>query len=393
MGRIREAPAVCCSDSFKVAFPVHEVYGTQAVVEHSDADAYRLIVRETPTAIALLDLDGLLIEVNPATERLLGYSRDEILGEPCEPFTHPDDHAVELPLLRALLQGERDEYELEKRYVRKDGFNVWSWLRLRLVRDDAGAPSYLLAVIEDLTERRRAEEHQRVLTEQLRQAQKLEAIGQLAGGVAHDFNNLLTVMMGHAGLALAAADDEVRAELGEILVAGERAAELVRQLLTFSRKQVVDAQLLDLNEVVAAALDMLGRLIESNVEIAGDLCARPLPVLADRGQLEQVVLNLAVNSRDAMPDGGRLTIRTRVEDGGLAILSVEDAGAGMDGETRERIFEPFYTTKEFGKGTGLGLTTVYGIVENTGGSIRVESKPGQGTLIEISLPLAGGDAV
>jgi len=361
------------------------------VVEHSDADAYRLIVRETPTAIALLDLDGLVIEVNPATERLLGYSRDEILGEPCEPFTHPDDHAVELPLLRALLQGERDEYELEKRYVRKDGFNVWSWLRLRLVRDDAGGPSYLLAVIEDLTERRHAEEEQRVLTEQLRQAQKLEAIGQLAGGVAHDFNNLLTVMMGHAGLALAAADDEVRAELGEILVAGERAAELVRQLLTFSRKQVVDAQLLDLNEVVAAALDMLGRLIESNVEIADELCPRPLPVLADRGQLEQVVLNLAVNSRDAMPDGGRLTIRTRVEDGGFTVLSVEDTGAGMDGETRERIFEPFYTTKEFGKGTGLGLTTVYGIVENTGGSIRVESKPGQGTLIEISLPLAAAD--
>ncbi len=172
MGRIA---AVCCSDTVKVAFPLHEVYGTQAVVEHSDADAYQLIVRETPTAIALLDLDGLVIEVNPATERLLGYRRGEILGEPCERFTHPDDNAAELPLLQALLRGERKEYEIEKRYVRKNGFNVWSWPRLRLVRDDAGAPSYLLAVIEDLTERRRAEEEQRVLTEQLRQAQKLEA--------------------------------------------------------------------------------------------------------------------------------------------------------------------------------------------------------------------------
>ncbi len=355
---------------------------------HSDADAYRLIVQEAPTAIALLDLEGLVIEVNPATEQLLGCSRDEILGEPCEPLTHPDDHLVERPLLTALLEGEREEYELEKRYLRKDGSHVWSRLRLRLVRDEAGAPSYLLALIEDITDRRRIEEEQRALTERLRQAQKLEAVGQLAGGVAHDFNNLLTVMIGHAELAMAAANDEVKTELDGILVAGERAAELVRQLLTFSRQQEIDARPLDLNDVVTSARSVFERVIESNIEIAAVLCEGPLPVFADRAQLEQLVVNLALNARDAMPEGGRLTIRTHAAEAAQAVLRVEDTGMGMDDETRSRAFEPFYTTKEFGRGTGLGLTTVYGIVESAGGTIRVESAPGRGTTVEVALPLA-----
>jgi two-component system cell cycle sensor histidine kinase/response regulator CckA len=352
------------------------------------AESYRLIVQEAPVAIALLDLEGVVLQVNPATERLLGYTREEILGRPWTPFTHPDDYATELPFLEALLRGEREGYQIEKRYIRKNGEHVWSRLSLRLVRTPDRSPSYLLALIEDITEPRRIQDEQLVLAEQQRQAQKLEAVGQLAGGIAHDFNNLLTVMMGHAGLALDVADAEVSGELQEILVAGERAADLVRQLLTFSRKQPIDARRLDLSDVVANSRRMLRRLVEESIEIVDDLWPDPLPVVADRGQLEQAMLNLALNARDAMRGGGVLTRRTRLgDDGQLALLSVEDNGEGMDAETRDRVFEPFYTTKDLGKGTGLGLAIVYGIVDRAGGSIRVESEPGKGTLFEIALPL------
>ncbi len=195
-------------------------------------------------------------------------------------------------------------------------------------------------------------------------------------------------MIGHAELAMAAANDEVKTELDGILVAGERAAELVRQLLTFSRQQEIDARPLDLNDVVTSARSVFERVIESNIEIAAVLCEGPLPVFADRAQLEQLVVNLALNARDAMPEGGRLTIRTHAAEAAQAVLRVEDTGMGMDDETRSRAFEPFYTTKEFGRGTGLGLTTVYGIVESAGGTIRVESEPGRGTTVEVALPLA-----
>ena len=273
---------------------------------------------------------------------------------------------------------------------------IWIQLDVSVVRDAAGAPAYFIGQIQDITNRRQLEE-------QFRQSQKMEAVGRLAGGVAHDFNNLLTVISGYSELALQRVTDgesrpdadDVREDLEEIKNAAARAASLTQQLLAFSRQQVVQPGKLDLNEIVAEIEKMLDRLIGEDVELVVHLDATAGPVEADAGQLEQVIMNLAVNARDAMPDGGTLTIETtaielevaldsehgRVEPGRYVRLAVTDDGAGMDAETQARIFEPFFTTKELGKGTGLGLSTVYGILEQSGGHVRIHTSPGNGTCV------------
>ncbi|HVF62257.1 MAG TPA: response regulator [Thermoanaerobaculia bacterium] len=264
----------------------------------------------------------------------------------------------------------------------------------------------LQRVIRYTCERRRAESallaRQMQLEEQLREAQKMEAVGRLAGGVAHDFNNLLTAILGYTSLLAArfAADETACRELHEVQKAGERAATLTRQLLAFSRRQVLQPQTLDLREVVAEAAKRLGRLLGEGVEL--EIAARlPVKAKADRGQLEQVLVDLAQNARDAMPAGGTLRIeiaeidlaaagaaeRPAVKPGRYALLSVSDTGAGMDGEVLSHLFEPFFTTKGVGQGTGLGLATVYGIVRQSGGHVTVESAPGRGTTFRIYLPL------
>ena len=245
----------------------------------------------------------------------------------------------------------------------------------------------------------------KTLEEQLRQAQKMEAIGRLAGGVAHDFNNLLTVITGFAHLAQGQLPpEEVALQLREIEKAAERAAGLTKQLLAFSRKQVLQCRRLDLNAVVNGAEEMLRRLIGENIALVTVLSSGISKVKADRGQLEQVIINLVVNARDAMPTGGRLIIETRqlsveatgaphgVATGSYVVLSVSDTGHGMDSETVSHIFEPFFTTKELGKGTGLGLSTVYGIVEQSGGKLTVESKPRKGSVFRVYLPAADHQA-
>jgi nitrogen-specific signal transduction histidine kinase len=247
---------------------------------------------------------------------------------------------------------------------------------------------------DDITEQRRT-------AEQLVLAQRLEAVGRLAGGVAHDFNNLLSVIISYAGFVAAELQDgALRGDVLEIQKAGQRAATLTRQLLAFSRKQVLDPVVLDINTVVKGIENLLRRLLGEDVEIAVHLDQDVGRVLADAGQLEQVVVNLAVNARDAMPHGGRLTITTRnatpaemaklapaeVWGKPLVMLSVSDTGTGMDAATQEHIFEPFFTTKEKGKGTGLGLSTVYGIVKQSGGHVWVQSLPGQGTTFDVGLP-------
>ncbi len=260
---------------------------------------------------------------------------------------------------------------------------------------------------QEIAERRRAEEALRRSEERLRQSQKLEAVGRLAGGVAHDFNNLLSVILSYAELLLRRLEpaERFRDELSEIQCAGRRAADLTRQLLAFSRQQVLDPTILDVNEVIAGVSGMLARLLGEDIDL--ELLRSPCPakVRADRGQLEQVLLNLVVNARDAMPDGGKLTIETaRVEldetqafgqlgaqHGAYVLLLVSDTGVGMDEVTRARAFEPFYTTKERGKGTGLGLSTVFGIVTQSGGGIRLESEPGAGATFRIYLPRAEGE--
>jgi signal transduction histidine kinase/ActR/RegA family two-component response regulator len=269
-----------------------------------------------------------------------------------------------------------------------------------VLRDEGGRPTGTLSIGEDVTEHLRLEE-------QYRQAQKMEAVGRLAGGIAHDFNNLLTAILGFSELTMArlAKDDPTRGELQEVLKAGHRAAALTRQMLAFSRRQVMQPRLIDLNERVTDLLKMLKRLIGEDVELVPRLAPGLGLVMADPGQIEQVVMNLAVNSRDAMPEGGQLILETRdVEPGDelfkgyaasapgrFVMLAVIDTGTAMSDEVKTHLFEPFFTTKEVGKGTGLGLATVYGIVKQSGGHITVESEKGKGTAFRIYLPRADGE--
>jgi two-component system cell cycle sensor histidine kinase/response regulator CckA len=245
------------------------------------------------------------------------------------------------------------------------------------------------------------------LENQFRQAQKMEAVGRLAGGVAHDFNNLLTVIMTYTEILSADLEltDARREDLEEILKASKAAASLTRQLLAFSRQQVIEPRLIHLNEILGSAHKMLGRLIGEDIELVSKLSESPCPVVIDPGQFEQIIMNLAVNARDAMPTGGKLTLETAIVDlddeyagshwpavaGRFAMVAVSDSGMGMSLETKARLFEPFFTTKEVGKGTGLGLATVYGIVKQSNGFIWVYSEPGQGTTFKVYFPLASGE--
>jgi signal transduction histidine kinase len=265
-----------------------------------------------------------------------------------------------------------------------------------IVRGADGQALRMIGAIVDVTERREAERLLVESREQLRQVTKMEAMGRLAGGIAHDFNNILTSLLGHSELALTQVSEghPLEEDLREIRAAGRRAAGLTRQLLAFSRKQVLEPRIVDLNEIVTGVHKMLARVIGEDVELVIDLALDLGRTVADPGQLEQVLVNLAVNARDAMPDGGRLTIQTsNASPGSLAgragravRLSVTDTGMGMDPETQARIFEPFFTTKELGKGTGLGLAMAYGTVQQSGGQIEVNSAPGRGTTFEILLP-------
>jgi signal transduction histidine kinase len=268
--------------------------------------------------------------------------------------------------------------------------------------DEQGQVVSLAHVIKDITQEKQAEAERLRLEEQLRASQKMEAIGSLAGGIAHDFNNMLYVIMSFTDLALDSLDagNPMRSQLGEVKKASERAAALIRQLLAFSRKQILLSVPLDLNRVITELQKMLHRILGEDIAMVLVLAAELALIMADPSQIEQVLMNLVVNARDAMPTGGKLTIETAnvdldaafmmsestVRPGPYVMLAVTDTGCGMDAETAKRIFEPFFTTKARGKGTGLGLSTVYGIVRQSGGEILVQSQPGQGTTFRIYLP-------
>ena len=313
---------------------------------------------------------------------------------------HPDDLS-KIDAAREAAVANGHPMRIDHRIIRPDGTMRWVHERADIMRDAAGRPVQLIGVVQDITERKQAEDALKAAEEQLRQSQKMEAIGRLAGGVAHDFNNLLSVITGRSELLLRRQlTDVVQRDVDLIHKAADRAAGLTRQLLAFSRKQLLQPKVIDLNVVVANMGKMLRRVIGEDVDLV--IVARPdiARVYADPGQVEQVVLNLVVNARDAMPGGGRLTIETAqlvldgeqakmhpgVEPGRHVMLAVTDSGIGMEPGVRERIFEPFFTTKEIGKGTGLGLSTVYGIVQQSGGTIQVYSEPGHGSTFKIYLP-------
>lgn len=312
--------------------------------------------------------------------RLLGLGSEAFVSDVNHwwSFVHPEDVAA----TRAAIDDASERnlpISLEYRFCRPDGGVMWVREHASSEYDENGERTRLIGVIQDVSE-------QRELEHQIRQGQRLEAVGQLAGGVAHDFNNLLTVIGGNVELALAEVEDPtVRSDLQEVLRSAERATDLVRQLLAFSRVDTVETRVVDLNEAVTRVRRMLGRLLRENIEIRTELGSEHPSILADPGQLEQVLLNLAVNARDAMPAGGVVSIRTH-SGADVVTLEVSDTGAGMDEHTRERIFNPFFTTKAPGEGTGLGLSTVYGIVSSAGGEIGVESKLGEGTTFTVRFP-------
>ncbi len=356
-------------------------------------ERYRLLFERNLAGVYRSTPDGRLLECNRAFARMMGYaSPAEAMAQPGSAYhAGAEERAQFLDRLRR--EGSLVNYENQAR--RKDGGLIWIVENVSLIRSEDDGEEIILGTVFDMTERRRLEE-------QLRQSQKMEAVGRLAGGIAHDFNNLLTVVTGYSELLLAELPegDPRRESAEEIRQAGSRAAALTQQLLAFSRRQVLAPRVLDLNAVVAGMERMLRRVIGEDVELTTALEPELWRARADPGQIEQVILNLVVNARDAMPRGGRLTIETAnveldekfaglyatIHPGPHVMLAVSDTGVGMDAELQSRLFEPFFTTKERGKGTGLGLSTVYGIVKQSGGSIWVYSEPGHGTTFKIYLP-------
>ncbi len=362
---------------------------------------YHTTFNNAPVGIAHTELNGRWLHVNQRLCDILGYSREELLRRNFQDVTHSEDVAADDFARRQFLAGEIQRYSREKRYVRRDGLVVWVDVIVTLQRSPAGEPKFFITVVQDITERKRLEQ-------QFLQSQKMEAVGQLAGGIAHDFNNLLTAITGYSELTMArlSADDRLRPHIAEIKKAGDRAASLTRQLLAFSRKQMLQPKVINLNLVVSDLEKMLRRLIGENIEFRTVLDHDLGSVKADAGQIEQVIMNLVVNARDAMPHGGNVTIETAnvcldeeyvkhhvaVRSGAYVMLAINDNGCGMTAETKARMFEPFFTTKESGKGTGLGLSTVYGIVKQSGGSIWAYSEIEKGTTFRVYLPRVSEDA-
>ena len=370
------------------------------------------VVDNIPLMIFLKEATDLrFVLFNRAGEELLGYDRKELLGKNDLDFFPPGQAAHFMAKDREVLDGESGVLDIPEEPITtaRKGLRLLHTRKV-CIRGADGATKYLLGISEDITERKRAEAEKEKLQAQLQQAMKMEAVGRLAGGVAHDFNNLLTVITGYSELLLQKIGKEspMHREVEEIRRAAERAATLTQQLLAFSRKQIIEPKVLDLNILMADLSKMLVRLIGEDIDLKTVHGKNLGMVKVDSGQFEQVLINLAVNARDAMPDGGTLLIETanveldgeycaqrpyHIQPGRFVRLAVSDTGCGMTGETSERIFEPFFTTKATGKGTGLGLSMIYGAVKQSGGSIEAYSEVGKGTTIKIYLPRVEGEAV
>lgn len=376
---------------------------------HAQQEFLRAIVDTSPNPIFVKDSAGRFTLVNKAVEEAYGRPAEELLGkteaelnghhEEIQTFVQDDEEVIRTLKTKFIPQEQLTN-------AKTGETRMFQTIKVPLQVPETQT-IHVLGVATDITERKQAEQVLRDTEEQLRQSQKLEAVGQLAGGVAHDFNNLLTVISGYCDLLLQASalGTANREQLGEIKRAAERASSLTRQLLAFSRKQVLKPELIEVNSLIEGLGKMLRRLIGEHVNVITSLGPNAGKINADPGQIEQVIINLAVNARDAMPIGGTITIETAnvrldqaysdmhiaVKPGPYMMLAVSDTGAGMDAETRKHIFEPFFTTKELGRGTGLGLSTVYGIVKQSGGNIWVYSELGKGTTFKLYFPLVSAE--
>ena len=365
----------------------------EGALRHSE-ERFSKAFRASPIALAIHALgQGNFLDVNDRFVEMTGFSREELLGAGFNPRQLFHDPAQREKLLARLCDA-KPVCNAELKLLNRLGAERDTLLSMELFI--LGAEPHVLVLIQDITERLNLET-------QLRQAQKMEAVGQLAAGVAHDFNNILTIIQGHAGLILAGGnlDPETSDSLHQITAASERGAGLTRQLLAFSRKHVMQPRVHNVNDLIFQLLKMLRRLIGEHIKLQCEFTDAPLRVFADAGCLEQVIINLAVNARDAMPRGGQLLIRTSLagrgdeathhhpesRSGRFACVSVTDTGCGMEAKVLDHIFEPFFTTKDVGKGTGLGLATVYGILKQHDGWVEVESQPGRGTTFTFFVPI------
>jgi PAS domain S-box-containing protein len=373
--------------------------GFQAELAHRERH-FRALIEHAHDMVVLIAPDGVILYQSPATQRILGYAPEELIGTNVLELVHPVDRSRAFEML-ATWPAIRDNADpvLPFRIRHVDG----SWREVEALGQNLSADPRdgLVINARDVTERVRAQTELKETEAKLRQVQKMDAVGRLAGGIAHDFNNILTAIYGYADLLLSDldADDRRRSDVQEIRLMAQRAANLTRQLLAFSRQQMLQPQVLDLNVVIGDMRNMLERMIGTDVQVSFEPAPDLWTVRADRGQIEQVMMNLAGNARDAMPEGGSLMIRTAncggsellpvmpgLNPGDYVLLTVTDTGVGMPENVRTHVFEPFFTTKEQGKGTGLGLATIYGIVKQSGGGIYLESVENQGTMFSIYLP-------
>jgi len=362
-----------------------------------------VVVEFSDDAIIGGAIDGTVNAWNGGAERLFGYTADEMIGANLSVLTDAAGAGEQAGVLARMARGERGVY-YETRRTHKDGSSLEVSVSVSPIRDRSGTVVGISAVARDISAAKEAAERQRAVEERTHQAQRMESLGKLAGGVAHDFNNILAIIANYTEFAAeqSAGDPGVQSDLGHVRTATQRAIGLTHQLLTFTRGDTIQPQNVDLNASIAEVQAMLDRTIGEHIELITVPADSPLTVHADAGQIQQVLLNLAINARDAMPDGGTLVIEANpavldghevnmqpsLAAGGYARLLVSDTGEGMPPEVADRIFEPFFTTKPRGQGTGLGLSTVYGIVTEAGGSINVFSEPGVGTTFRVYLPIA-----
>jgi two-component system cell cycle sensor histidine kinase/response regulator CckA len=358
---------------------------------------YRAIFDAAAIGIVQCIMDGRVVECNPAFEKMIGYSRQELRGMHFRDFTHPEDVDADIDLFEEMVAGKRDHYQIELRTLCKDKSYGWVRLTVSLVRGPAGEPEFAIGMVEDITQRKSAEA-------QLREAQKMEVLGRLVGGIAHDFNNLLTAVTLYADLLAAGlgANHRLQRHVDEIRMASEQGGALILHLLAMVRRQPVEPQLVDLNSLVADMRNMLARLIGEHIELRTRLARNLSAVRVDPVEMQQVLLNLVLNARDALADGGHIRVETRncerlcslqrngepVPASCCVALVVADDGCGMDAETRSHLFEPFFTTKTPGQGNGLGLATVQAITRQAGGTIEVQTEAKKGTTVTVLLPCA-----